>query len=78
MSSLVHVVVEHLGLAQDGRLAEDAGVEVPDGDLVAVGGATAVARRDAVRLDLRPVGRKLIGQFGSVQLRNKMRLDFVL
>ena len=56
MSSLVHVVVEHLGLAQDGRLAEDAGVEVPDRDLVAVGGAPAVTRRDAVRLDLCPVG----------------------
>ena len=65
MSSLVHVVVEHLGLAQDGRLAEDAGVEVPDGDLVAVGGAPAVTRRDTVRLDLRPVG----------QLRDRMRLD---
>ena len=73
MSSLVHVVVEHLGLAQDGRLAEDAGVEVPDGDLVAVGGAPAVTGRDAVRLDLRPVERELIaGQFGSV-MGNKFR-----
>ena len=36
---LVHVVVERLGLAQDGPLAEEAGVKVPHGDLVAVGGA---------------------------------------
>ena len=72
MSSLVHVVVEHLGLAQDGRLAEDAGVEVPDGDLVAVGGATAVTRRDAVRLDLRPVEKKSslvnLGQLREINL----------
>ena len=53
----MHVVVERLGLAQDGPLAEDAGVEVPDGDLVAVGGAPAVPRGDAMRLDIRPEGR---------------------
>ena len=39
------MVVEDLGLAQDGPLAGDAGIEIPDCDLVAVGGALAAVFR---------------------------------
>ena len=60
------MVVEDLGLAQDGPLAEDAGIEIPDCDLVAVGGALAAVFRDAVRLDLRPIDESFV-KFGELE-----------
>ena len=63
MVLLGHVVVERLGLARD---AEKAGVNVPHGDLVAVGGALAVPRGDVVRHDFRQEGEGFVARLALV------------